>query len=490
MVLDLKVKARLGATRMTLQEQAGKPSHAAVSRLQAASLVEVVQKSDFSASDLAEISDLILNFAWASQEDLGSVLTCLTDSTTKQPCKKTRRSNQNYASLSNYFNDEAWSVLTGDATPSAKLTLILNTSFRLGMRLPTEPCVKWLTSLWLVLSEPRERLSSMSELDKRLMLQHFKSQMNSMRSKLADPVDWVDHLPDNPFELQSKFPATWAAAMGRTVPGKVSVDLKQVSEVDMSFGCRGGRPAASMLSRAPFDASSARGPSLQADPTQQFASMFSTFMQSQSRMLEAMITGQGRAPRAASLLGHMLEDRQPQIVLSPRRRSNDVLALPPPPPPASPNPVRDSARFEEVSDSPVQQGGTSPMNIVPTSAASVLVESPTADIGAFLDMLGKRKEEKKKAATADKKPTGSAGSDEASTTLTIDKPLPIDKPKPNPSQPKAKAKSPKPAKAKAKAKASVASDLVLGCAKCRWSKRGCGQCRSPSFTGIRWNDAL
>ena len=43
-------------------------------------------------------------------------------------------------------------------------------------------------------------------------------------------------------------------------------------------------------------------------------------------------------------------------------------------------------------------------------------------------------------------------------------------------------------KAKVEAKAvAVGGDCVLGCAKRRFSWRGCGQCRAPDWTGFRWN---
>jgi hypothetical protein len=40
---------------------------------------------------------------------------------------------------------------------------------------------------------------------------------------------------------------------------------------------------------------------------------------------------------------------------------------------------------------------------------------------------------------------------------------------------------------KGKGKAMHKMGLILGCAKCRWSVKGCGQCRSESFSGHRWN---
>lgn len=42
-------------------------------------------------------------------------------------------------------------------------------------------------------------------------------------------------------------------------------------------------------------------------------------------------------------------------------------------------------------------------------------------------------------------------------------------------------------KGKCVGKSKVVSPLVYGCSKCRWSKRGCGQCKLPSYSGFRWN---
>jgi microcompartment protein CcmK/EutM len=45
-------------------------------------------------------------------------------------------------------------------------------------------------------------------------------------------------------------------------------------------------------------------------------------------------------------------------------------------------------------------------------------------------------------------------------------------------------KKPKPVAAKAKK--AEKDPLLLGCSKCRGSKKGCGQCRNPEFNGSRW----
>ena len=34
---------------------------------------------------------------------------------------------------------------------------------------------------------------------------------------------------------------------------------------------------------------------------------------------------------------------------------------------------------------------------------------------------------------------------------------------------------------------AISGKIILGCAKCRHAWRGCGQCRDPAFSGLRWN---
>jgi hypothetical protein len=48
---------------------------------------------------------------------------------------------------------------------------------------------------------------------------------------------------------------------------------------------------------------------------------------------------------------------------------------------------------------------------------------------------------------------------------------------------KAKGKAKVPAAGKAKAKAKATDDATYGCSKCRWSQKGCAQCRNPDFAG-------
>ncbi len=415
--MDNKIKARVGAARVALEQQVGRPTHAIVSKLQAKALIELFGVAQITAEDRLDLASDVMHFQWADQADLDKVMQELGNAShgPEPPLKKARRLNQTFAAVSNYFTDAVWESLTSDAPQGAKLSTILNVVTRLGLRLPTEPTLKWLTSLWLVTSETESALGVMPELTKRTMYIHLKGAFNSLRAKLQDPVEWIDVLPENPFELQAKHPMLWAAAMGGGAPGIAQIDIKKVAELDATYGCRGGRPSIVAPRLSTWQppptaiATSAIGGGGGPDQLSQMAMFFMQSMQSlqgnQQKMMELILQGNVRpsaAPRAMSALADMLENREPTITLSPTRRR----ALLPPRLLGHAS----SAHAEEI-ETPSPRS-KAPGAIVPVQSASSdgvpkpVVDSPASAgpsgqsiVESFLGMLDARKADKK----ADKK---------------------------------------------------------------------------------------
>ena len=254
----------------------------------------------------------------------------------------------------------------------------------------------------------------------------------------------------------------------------------------------------------------------------------------QQRMLELTMNTQQRVPKAAGLLGAMLEDRHPHLVMSPRRR--EQLALPAPQQVFSPVPLR-QLQVEELPDSPQQQAAQAALAVAASPAVANpivavdlrTVEKPKAGatdvvpahISHFLGALEGRKADKKAGRLT--RPDAAAGGGKAA--MPSKKKNKKNKHKNKKSESPAKSKTtPKKvaeqedaliAKAKGKTEATPATKatnakaaatsskggdkgkgkgkamhkrgLILGCAKCRWSVKSCGQCRSESFSGYRWN---
>ena len=319
--------------------------------------------------------------------------------------------------------------------------------------------------------------------------------------------------------------------------------MKRVAELDMTYGCRGGRAMShfavrdrSQAAASPHHVGNAR---LGCDPMERMASMFMESMENmlagQQRMLELTMNTQQRVPKAAGLLGAMLEDRHQQFVISPNRR--EQLALPAPQQEFSQVQVR-QPQVEELPDSPQQQAAQAALAVAARPAAATTgvpvdlrtvgkpnaeeTEAVPAHISLFLGALDARKVDKKAkkltmAATVELLRVGEASmpskkknkknkhknkkSAKSKTTpkkvaeqedALIAKAKDTTEATPATKASKAKAagtssKGGDKGKGKGKGKAMHKKGLILGCAKCRWSVKGCGQCRSESFSGHRWN---
>ncbi len=112
----------------------------------------------------------------------------------------------------------------------------------MGMRTPSEPTLKRLASLWQVCCCNEAQLAKKSDIDKRIALMSVKSAFATMKPKLQDPlVERVEALPDEPSVFMDKCKRLWAQGMQGDHPGAPLTDMKRVSELDMTYRCRGGR---------------------------------------------------------------------------------------------------------------------------------------------------------------------------------------------------------------------------------------------------------
>jgi hypothetical protein len=142
---------RLAAVRLVLAEQDGLPAHVHVSKLQAAALAAELQRSELSSQARADLGSTLLGMRWVDG-DLQALLSLLADNSS--PVGKRRRTMQSYVALTNHLPACTWDKLTDtDFDSSGKLHLLLSWACRLGLRTPSEPSLKWFTSLWIVLTE-------------------------------------------------------------------------------------------------------------------------------------------------------------------------------------------------------------------------------------------------------------------------------------------------------------------------------------------------
>jgi len=96
------VRARLGAARVLLERAWGSPTHASVSRIQMAAVVECLRGQKLTAENAASLLDRVLEIRW-TPEDAHSLLAALQPS---GPAVVARRSAQDYEAIVQYCTED------------------------------------------------------------------------------------------------------------------------------------------------------------------------------------------------------------------------------------------------------------------------------------------------------------------------------------------------------------------------------------------------
>ena len=153
-----------------------------------------------------------------------------------------RRPSQDYQTLHEYGTAAFWRVMVDKSTNlTSKLELLLNLASHLGLRLPSEPCLKYLTSLWLVCSFSKDTLLAMSLTEKHTYYEHVKKSWATRRARCGSPKEWVTTLPSSVLEFSVKYPEIWRAMfVGGELPVAAAIDLAMLMQFDQSYRCRGG----------------------------------------------------------------------------------------------------------------------------------------------------------------------------------------------------------------------------------------------------------
>ena len=405
-----------------------------------------------------------------------------------------------------------------DGNAETKLQKILDLACALGLRCPTEPCLKWLCCLWLMVSQDDGDVDLMDATAKACYMAIVKNRMKSLRKHLADPISYVQVLPESPVQFLKEQPLLFRAALGESVPVQPKLNQLKLRALDASFGCRGGGGCvvATRQQRAMALAAQPLQQQQQQQQQQQPNNIDITqLLLSQQKMMQAIMLGRAgpqrtgddipitvtpRINRARTWLEAPSVEKAaaavPQLAIAEQR--------PPLPPPLSPS--TPASRSKE------------PPRLIATAACDDEDEDGGSDGGEqpqvkdFLDMLEERTSERSKAARerakvakAEAALDASGGKSAAKVVATKGKASATKKE--IAAKRKVVADSPAKAAVKAPVKAGMllkATDLFekgsktaaatagkagkmkLGCGKCRGNHCGCVQCRSTSFKGKRW----
>ena len=236
------VKARLGSARLVLaQRSVVGDARKAMSNLQAAAVVDLITrvKDALTAVECSDLATFAADICW-STGDLDRVLRELCSVSAAQHPSKRRHCQQDFRSVIQYFSAESWAKLLDTGGKEAKLSLVLSVAASLGMRTPSEPTLKWLASLWILVAETAEFKAYLDTHQKLTILQFAKAEFDRMRRVLPEPLIWYDVLPQ-PLEFMSNHPEVFKGIFKWSLPVPPSSQRhEELHRMDMSYGCRGG----------------------------------------------------------------------------------------------------------------------------------------------------------------------------------------------------------------------------------------------------------
>ncbi len=529
---------------MLLEEHKATPQIAKkLSELQAGAVAAMVASATLSAAEQVELATMAVTVQWASEADVSRVLAAFTVESPLPPGKR-RRSQQDYTMVHHFLTTGMWDAMMDPSTPAdVKLTALLGHLVKLGMRCPTEPTVKWITSLWLVCSTDPVELGRMSVIDKAVKLKNVKVHFDGIRRRAADPPEWVGVLPSKPVEFLRDYQLLYKSAFtGGASPAPPGVNVEIIAGLDMSYSCRGGLKTSQLSHVSTAAPSSGASSSTAMDVQNILMGLVKSMQANQQQMMQIMVQPPATTRTLNSLAA--IEDR------SYRQQ------LPGFGPPAH---SRSRPLFEELDESPAKAAAlAAPLAAAPAAApAATQAEGSQAGLGTpsvvargvdeLFGMLEGRKQEAKlqaqEAKAAKAQAAKVAKAQETGLLAVKDKATEVaPPPAPNPAKGKGRGKAappaPNPAKGKGRGKAAkvmvpapkLAKEAALkppaaadpnglshadkaklekaranaqsgkrraltpedgwGCAKCRWRIPGCGQCKGKTFAGFVWNPSM
>ena len=535
---------------MLLDGHHGTPHAATMSKLQAKTLVAEIGKAGEIPPDVRlSLASEVLACNWSSLDDSTMVLAELQQGGEASQAKRSRRCLQDFKSICEYLSEGMWHALQDPgSSPDSKLSALLQHAMRLGMRTPSEPTVKLLTSLWIIVAFDAAAVNAMDSVHKVLKYKHVKGVFDTMRRKAADPVVFIEALPAKPVDLLRDSPLLYKAAFsgGQSPAAPPAASMEHLHAIDMSYACRGGLKGMMHFGHHPHGScsSGSGGPVPMAvggggsgsglggfeNVAMMFMQRMETMASQQQRLVE-MVTSGGTAGGGLSRMASVasLEDRAqrpfglqmlpPMVDPATPRMAGHVEMLPDSPPAVgTPPPMQAGVRPSlEVFTPPPLHADTPPPLPPPLQAAAPQpasgVDNPienmlaalttrNAETRAAATAKAKAKAMDAKAAAAPPPPPAKAAAAAAKCKAkgkakgkakAVGGGVPLlALPPPAAALPPpakaGKAKAHKAAKAKEKAVGKVGGPPgTLGCAKCRWTVAGCAQCKNPDFRGFRWN---
>ena len=150
--------------------------------------------------------------------------------------EKGEKLSQDYVNFHVYLSDAVQDIfLAGTYEADALQELLFKILKQMGLDKGDEPTYKRMTSFLLALTEPKEKVDSMSAKTKWLLKNHVRD----MFLKQTEPVvNKCMHLPVCTATFLTEHPQLYENVLGKEVPTKCRIDMSRVIEIDKSFTCR------------------------------------------------------------------------------------------------------------------------------------------------------------------------------------------------------------------------------------------------------------
>ena len=179
-----------------------------MSKTQSAALEELVNRHSLSAQAACTLQEHILKMKWYGNH--ASLLLSAISSSMKiglsGNAPKRRRCGQSYEGFINYLTEMEWTLLLERNPSGAKLRILLETVLGLGASCPTEPCLKYITSVWMMLDLQDSERRKMTSHSKYSLYQHVKKEFKTASRAWPAAVKHLERLPDRPAQLCAEHP--------------------------------------------------------------------------------------------------------------------------------------------------------------------------------------------------------------------------------------------------------------------------------------------
>jgi hypothetical protein len=242
--MDRSIRSRIGAAQTVLADCEIDPCQKQlISRNQANALVELFRKATtLTACERGELMERVLEISFVGDDKCRVMESLSPVDLVVAPTR--RRQQQSYLTVYEMITLSKWNLLSSDEPAGLKLEIILLLAICLGLRCPSEPTYKIMTTLWLVMSEPPDKLDTIQKHVKETMYEYVKKEFARLRKRAPTPIVYVDELPASPLDLVNKHPTLYASVYGagdRHVPPVACAIVKRILDVNASYSCRGGQ---------------------------------------------------------------------------------------------------------------------------------------------------------------------------------------------------------------------------------------------------------